>query len=44
MHMRKVGIAQDTANRVEMILFAAMEESTESNAINLEGWRAVGLD
>ena len=39
----KVGIAQDTAYRVEMVLCAAMEEGTESNPINLEDWRAVGL-
>ena len=37
------GIAQDTAYRVEMVLCAAMEEGTESNPINLEDWRAVGL-
>ena len=43
MHMRKVGIAQDTAYRVEMILCAAMEESTESNPINQEDSRAIGL-
>ena len=43
LHMRKVGIAQDTAYRVEMVLCAAMEEGTESNPINLEDWRAIGL-
>jgi len=43
LHMRKVGIAQDTAYRVEMVLYAAMEEGTESNPINLEDWRAIGL-
>ena len=43
LHMRKVGIAQDTAYRVEMVLCAAMEGGTESNPINLEDWRAVGL-
>ena len=32
----KVGIAQDTAYHVEMVLCAAMEEGTESNPINLE--------
>ena len=26
-----------------MVLCAAMEEGTESNPINLEDWRAVGL-
>ena len=45
--MRKVGIAQDTTYRVEMVhvhvLCAAMEEGTESNPINLEDWRAIGL-
>ena len=40
--MRKVGIAQDTAYRVEMVLCAAMED-TESNPINLQDWSAVGL-
>ena len=39
----KVGIVQDTAYRVEMVLCAAMEEGTKSNPINLEDWRAVGL-
>ena len=29
LRMRKVGIAQDTAYRVEMVLCAAMEEGTE---------------
>ena len=43
LRMRKVGIAQDTAYRVEMVLCAAMEEGTESNPINLEDWRAIGL-
>ena len=41
--LRKVGIAQDTAYCVEMVLRATMEEGTESNPINLEDWRAVGL-
>ena len=36
-------IAQVTAYRVEMVLCAAMEEGTESDPINLEDWRAVGL-
>ena len=40
---RGYGIAQDTAYRVEMVLCATMEEGTESNPINLEDWRAVGL-
>ena len=39
--MRKVGIAQDTAYWLEMVLCAAMEEGTESNPINLEDWRAI---
>ena len=39
----KVGIAQDTAYRVEMVLCAEMEEGTESSPINLEDWRTVGL-
>ena len=43
LRMRKIGIAQDTAYRVEMVLCAAMEEGTESNPINLEDWRGVGL-
>ena len=42
-HAQGIGIAQDTAYRVEMVLCAAMEEGTESNPINLEDWRAVGL-
>ena len=41
--MCKVGIAQDTTYRVEMVLCAAMEEGTESNPINLEDWRATPL-
>ena len=43
LRMCKVGIVQDTAYRVEMVLCVAMEEGTESNPINLEDWRAVGL-
>ena len=43
LHMRKVDIAQDTTYCVEMVLCVAMEEGTESNPINLEDWRAVGL-
>ena len=42
LRMRKVGIAQDIAYRVEMVLCAAMED-TESNPINLQDWSAVGL-
>ena len=41
--MRKVGIAQDTAYHVEMVLCTVLEEGTESNPINLENWRAIGL-
>ena len=36
-------IAQDTAYHVEMVLCVAMEEGTESNPINLQDWRTVGL-
>jgi len=43
LRMHKVGIAQDTVYRMEMVLCAAMEEGTESNSLNLEDWRAVGL-
>ena len=42
MEMRQ-SFARDTAYRVEMVLCAVMEEGTESNPINLEDWRAVGL-
>ena len=38
-----VGIAQDTAYRVEIVLCAGMEEGTKSNPINLEEWRAACL-
>ena len=44
LRMRKVSIAQDTTYRLEMVLCVAMEEGTKSNPINLEDWRAVGLD
>ena len=43
LRMCKVGIAQNTVYRVEMVLCAVMEEGTESNPINLEDWRAIGL-
>ena len=43
LRMRKVGIAQDTAYRVEMVVCAAMEEGTKSNPINIEDWRAFCL-
>ena len=38
-HAQGIGIVQDTAYRVEMVLCAAMEEGTESNPINLEDGR-----
>ena len=42
MEMRQ-SLARSIVHRVEMVLCAAMEEGTESNPINLEDWRTVGL-